>query len=411
MLGKWLETYKRDPNEAVMLFRDVLSQREYTPNQLERLLANMTPALQDAEQGLLPGMGALQRGGVMTAMRQAMDAIAAQERAKRRLNSFLNEIRDKKKKGEAVPESWEKALADINKELAAVDQRIDDIRMRLGQEVKKPMAPAAETKPTEGLEPLPFVPPREQMAMVADPGPTWAAIAGRMERRLSDHVRDSALKGAGRLGKKVVLQDGMTQSAATSDRGVREVVLTAATRGGSVRIAQGMVPGTVQVIVERLPEKELAGLLGVVRRSLKARATVARSAAPGEVVIDVRLPATDLRPEDPLRKARYAPAPTPAREDAEQPRIMDPGKKSASADRRKGRPAMKDKSKPAETTPAGGAPPRPVPKALPKRRHARAETAARKPEEHKPPATPPAPPAPQAPERRGIAWPFAPFFE
>ena len=182
VLGAWLVKYKRDPNEASTIFQEVLSQAEYTPNQLQKMLDNMTPTLEESEQGMFEGFSGLSRGGVLSAMRAAMEEIRTEELARRRLNGFLKLIAERRKTGQAIPMEFEAALTAAEADLGAIAQRIDAIRERLGREVKRGgRGQAPESEP----ELVPFVPPKEQVALLAaDPGAAPPPCPG-VSRRLS----------------------------------------------------------------------------------------------------------------------------------------------------------------------------------------------------------------------------------
>ena len=159
VLGHAMREYDLAPAEVQMIFNRILREGEYTSHQLERMLKTLGPEIKEAQVDMFAGMELGEgKGGIVEALRDVMDAIKAQETQRRRLRSFSHFIEVKRKAGEAIPEELNAAYNVVQSEIDATTERIEELRISIGQRLKTmPVkeaikAPAPPPLPTQARE-------------------------------------------------------------------------------------------------------------------------------------------------------------------------------------------------------------------------------------------------------------------
>ncbi len=135
VLGSAIKRYGLAPQEAKTIFDNLLSKGEYTANQLERMMTTLAPQIKEAPPDMFSGM-ALEKGGIISVMKDVMNGIKDEQKQNRQLSSFNNFILAAQKAGRAIPGELVAAQRVALSELNKIRSRIKDLQYSLGQRVK-----------------------------------------------------------------------------------------------------------------------------------------------------------------------------------------------------------------------------------------------------------------------------------
>lgn len=137
VLGHAMKEYNLAPAEVQMIFNRILKEGEYTAYQLERMLKTLGPEIKEAHVNMFSGIDlGGGKGGIIEALKDIMDSIKLQERQRRQLRSFSNFIEAKKKATEGVPPELTTAYETVQREIEAATERIDELKLSIGERLK-----------------------------------------------------------------------------------------------------------------------------------------------------------------------------------------------------------------------------------------------------------------------------------